>query len=63
MSIPTLRCLSPCYAELEDGNVPLLGRVRLVGTTPFEQKVSLGTPKAKPRRALVNYYDDVLASP
>ena len=41
----------------------LLGRVRLVGTTPFEQKVSLGTPKSKPRRALVNYYDDVLASP
>jgi len=40
-----------------------LGRARLSGNTSIEQKVPLKGVKAKPRRALINYYDDVLASP
>ena len=57
------KMLVPVYVELEDGKIVLLGRVRLIGTTPYEQKVSLGTPKVKPRSAVINYYDDVLCSP
>jgi aminopeptidase N len=57
------KMLVPVYVELEDGRIVLLGRVRLIGTTPYEQKVALGTPKVKPRRAILNYYDDVLYSP
>ena len=57
------KTLVPVYVELEDGKIVLLGRVRLIGTTPYEQKVSLGTPKVKPRSAVINYYDDVLCSP
>jgi aminopeptidase N len=57
------KMLVPVYVELEDGKIVLLGRVRLIGTTPYEQKVPLGTPKVKPRRAILNYYDDVLYSP
>jgi aminopeptidase N len=59
----TFRMLVPVYVEMEDSKVVLLGRVRIFGTTPFEQKVPLGSPKIKPRRVLINYYDDVLCSP
>jgi hypothetical protein len=59
----SFKMLVPVYVELEDGRIVLLGRVRLIGTTPYEQKVALGTPKVKPRRAILNYYDDVLYSP
>jgi aminopeptidase N len=52
----------PVYLELDDGRVSFLGRIRLVGNTTFSQKVKLGM-KAKPRRALISYYDDVLCSP
>jgi aminopeptidase N len=57
------KMLIPVYVELEDGSIVQLGRVRLIGTTPYEQKVPLGTPKVKPRNAVINYYDDVLCSP
>jgi aminopeptidase N len=53
----------PIYLELADGNMLSLGRARITGNTSVEQKVPLKGLKAKPRRALINYYDDVLASP
>jgi Peptidase family M1 domain len=53
----------PVYLELADGNVFFLGRARMIGNNTVEQKVPLKGLKAKPRRAVVNYYDDVLASP
>jgi hypothetical protein len=56
------RMLVPIYLELEDGKVAFLGRARLMGNTSFAQKVPLKGLPAKPRRALINYYDDVLAS-
>ena len=40
-----------------------LGRARLTGNTSFDQKIPLKGLKTKPRRAVLNYYDDVLASP
>lgn len=57
------RMLVPVYLELEEGKVVSLGRVRLIGNSSFEQRITLKDLKNKPRRALINYYDDVLASP
>jgi hypothetical protein len=56
------RMLVPVYLELADGNIFFLGRARLAGNTAVEQKVPLKGLKAKPRRAMINYYDDVLAT-
>jgi aminopeptidase N len=56
------RMLVPLYLETNEGNVIFLGRARLVGNTSVEQKVPLKGLKTKPKRAIVNYYDDVLAS-
>jgi Peptidase family M1 domain len=55
--------LVPIYLELADGGMFFLGRGRLIGNKSIEQKVPLKGLKAKPRRAVLNYYDDVLASP
>lgn len=57
------KMMVPVYLELADGNIAFLGRARLVGSGSVDQKVPLKGLKAKPRRAMVNYYDDVLASP
>jgi hypothetical protein len=53
----------PIYLELDDSRVVLLGRTRLTGNNSIAQKVPLKGLKAKPRRVLINYYDDVLATP
>jgi Peptidase family M1 domain len=55
--------LVPIYLEMADGSMFFLGRGRLVGNKSIEQKVPLKGLKAKPRRAVLNFYDDVLASP
>ena len=57
------RMLVPVYLELANGNIVFLGRVRLVGNNSTEAKVPLKGIKDTPRRAMLNYYDDVLASP
>jgi hypothetical protein len=57
------RMLVPIYLELAEGGMFFLGRARLTGNNTVEQKVPLKGLKTKPRRAVVNYYDDVLASP
>ncbi len=57
------RMLVPIYLELADGNMFFLGRGRLTGNNSIEQKIPLKGLKTKPRRAVLNYYDDVLASP
>ena len=57
------RMLVPLYLELADGNMFFLGRARMTGNNTVEQKVPLKGLKTKPRRALLSYYDDVLASP
>jgi len=56
------RMLVPIYLEMADGTTLFLGRARLTGNTTIEQKIPLRGVKDKPHRALVNYYDDVLAS-
>jgi len=56
------RMLVPIYIELADGRMFALGRARLIGNTTLEQKIPLKGTKDRPRRAVVNYFDDVLAS-
>lgn len=56
------RMIVPIYLELADGRTLSLGRVRLVGNSTVDQKVSLKGLKDAPKRALVNHFDDVLAS-
>ena len=56
------RMLVPIYLELADGRTISLGRANITGNTSVEQKVHIKGLKDKPRRALVNYYNDVLAS-
>jgi aminopeptidase N len=56
------RMLVPIYLELADGQTVNLGRARLIGNTTVDQKVPLKGLKDMPKRALVNYNDDVLAS-
>jgi hypothetical protein len=55
--------LVPIYFEMADGTMFFLGRARITGNKTIEQKVPLKGMKAKPRRAVLNYNDDVLASP
>ena len=55
--------LVPIYLELADGNMFALGRAKLAGNSSIEQKIPLRGLKVKPRRAVLSYYDDVLASP
>jgi aminopeptidase N len=57
------RMLIPIYLELADGHVVNLGRARVAGNTSVEQKVPLKGLKEMPKRAMLNYFDDVLASP
>jgi len=54
--------LVPIYLELEDGRVIMLARAPVIGSTTFSDKVSLKALKTKPRRAMINYHYDVLAS-
>jgi hypothetical protein len=56
------RMLVPIYLEMADGRTLFLGRARLLGNTTLEQKIPLHGLKEKPRRAVVNYLDDVLSS-
>ncbi len=56
------KMLVPIYLELPDGKMLNLGRAHLMGNTTIQQKVPLPGMKNAPRRALLNYYDDVLAS-
>jgi hypothetical protein len=56
------RMIVPIYLELADGHTVSLGRLRLVGNTSVDQKVPLKGLKDAPKRAVLNYNDDVLAS-
>ena len=57
------RMLVPLYVETAEGNIGFLGRVRITGSKTLEQKIPLRGLKVKPKRLVLNYYDDVLASP
>jgi Peptidase family M1 domain len=60
---PKFKMLVPIYLELDKDKMFNLGRARLVGNTTVNQTVPLKGLKTQPHRAVLNYYDDVLASP
>jgi hypothetical protein len=55
--------LVPIYLELADGRITQVGRARISGNSSVEHTVPLNGIRDHPRRAVLNYYDDVLASP
>ncbi|HEY4765398.1 MAG TPA: M1 family aminopeptidase [Candidatus Sulfotelmatobacter sp.] len=58
----SFRMLVPIYVELTKGMF-FLGRAQLTGNSTFDQKLPLTGLKETPKRAVISYYDDVLASP
>ena len=59
---PDFRMLVPIYLELANGQIVRLGSARPSGNMTVEQKVPLKGISEKPRRAMINYYFDVLAT-
>jgi len=57
------KMLVPIYLEMDDGRLFALGRAHVTGNSSVEDKVPLNGLKTKPKRAVLNYYDDVLATP
>lgn len=56
------RMLVPIYLEMPDGHTSFLGRAWLIGNKTLEQKIPMKNWKTAPKRALINYNYDVLAS-
>jgi aminopeptidase N len=55
--------LVPLYLELSQGRIIRLGTAALTGNRTIEQRVPLAGLKEKPKRAMLNYFDDVLCAP
>ena len=55
------KMLVPIYLELASGQMLKLGMVPITGNNSVEQALSLASLKERPKRVVVNYYDDVLA--
>lgn len=55
------RMLVPIYLEMANGKVGRLGSATIVGNTTVEESVNLGKLKDPPKKALLSYYNDVLA--
>jgi aminopeptidase N len=51
----------PLYVELADGRVVHLGRIRMKGNVTIEKEIPLQGINQEPKRAMLNYYGDVLA--
>jgi hypothetical protein len=51
----------PLYVELADGRVVHLGRIRMKGNVTIEKEIPLPGISQEPKRAMLNYYGDVLA--
>jgi hypothetical protein len=56
----TFRMAVPIYIEVGDHQVARIGTVPMTGNTTFERQVVLRGISAKPKRASINYYHDVL---
>lgn len=58
---PDFKMLVPVYVDLGNGKIGKLGSATLIGNTSQEARIPIGQWKEQPKRALLNYYDDVLA--
>jgi hypothetical protein len=56
------RMLVPIYLELANGQIVRLGSARPTGNVTLDQKVPLKGVKERPKRAMINYNFDVLAT-
>ena len=56
------RMAVPIYLELANGQIARVGSPHPLGNMTVEQKVTLTGLKEKPKRAMINYYKDVLAA-
>jgi len=56
------RMTIPIYLELSDGGIARVGSVPLTGNTTFENQIVLRGLKTRPKRAMINYYHDVLCN-
>jgi hypothetical protein len=56
------RMTIPIYLELADGGIARVGSIPLTGTTTFENQITLRGLKTRPKRAMINYYHDVLCN-
>lgn len=54
--------LVPIYLDMGNGRVLWLGSAHMSGDTTLEQHLPLKGLKEKPKRAMLDYYDDVLAN-
>jgi len=52
----------PIYLELADGKISFFGRARVTGNSTWLQDVPIQGMKDMPKRALINYYNDVLCA-
>lgn len=59
---PSFRMLVPIYIELPNGNPFRVGMAPMVGNTSFERDIALRGLNQKPKRALINYFHDVLCT-
>ncbi len=58
----TFRMTVPVYIEIGDHQIARIGSVPLTGNTSFENHVVLHGISTKPKRAMINYYHDVLCN-
>ena len=54
--------LVPLYLELSDDKVVKLGSAPIYGNRTVQQRIPLGHMAATPKRAMVNYFYDVLST-
>ena len=59
---PSFRMLVPIYIELPDGRPYRVGAAPLIGNSTFERDVALRGLSQKPKRAMINYFHDVLCA-
>ena len=59
----TFSMLVPVYLELSKDHIVRLGAATITGNRTVEQKVPLKGLKEQPRRAMLNYFNDVLCAP
>jgi hypothetical protein len=59
----SFKMLVPIYLELDNGHMYMLGRAHVVGSNTIQDKIPLRGLKAPPHRAVLSYYNDILASP
>ena len=58
----TFKMLVPVYLEVGNGKIVRIGSATMQGNTTIKQSVLLGSLKERPKRAFLNYYNDVLAT-